>query len=99
MEGLIPFVYRAIMQFNNGKEAGPLGSWFSESPSASYMRLPGDSGRFQKSDLRILGSDHGFSNSSTSSNTHSSTTQIIVSTGAQAPLNCRLTSRRVVSQS
>ncbi|KAG6737016.1 hypothetical protein NC651_035618 [Populus alba x Populus x berolinensis] len=99
MEGLIPFVYRAIMQFNNGKEAGPLGSWFSESPSASYMRLPGDSGRFQKSDLRILESDHGFSNSSTSSNTHSSTTQIIVSTGAQTPLNCRLTSRRVVTQS
>ncbi|KAJ6968708.1 hypothetical protein NC653_036631 [Populus alba x Populus x berolinensis] len=92
MEGLIPFVYRAIMQFNNGKEAGPLGS-------SSYMRLPGDSGRFQKSDLRILESDHGFSNSSTSSNTHSSTTQIIVSTGAQTPLNCRLTSRRVVTQS
>ncbi|KAG6771591.1 hypothetical protein NC651_015634 [Populus alba x Populus x berolinensis] len=99
MEGLIPFVYRAIIQYKNGKEAGPLGSWFSESPSASYMRLPGDSGRFQTSDIRIFGSDYGFSTSSTSSsNMNSSTTQIIVSTGAQSPLNCRLTSRRVAAK-
>ncbi|CAK7342804.1 unnamed protein product [Dovyalis caffra] len=98
MEGLIPFVYRAIVQYKNGNEAGPLGTWFSESPSASYMRLPGDSGRFQTSDIRIFGSDYGFSTSSTSSsNMNSSTTQIIVSTGAQSPLNCRLTSRRVVT--
>ncbi|KAF9665115.1 hypothetical protein SADUNF_Sadunf16G0088600 [Salix dunnii] len=99
MEGLIPFVYKAIMQHNNGKEARPSGSWFSESPSASYMRLRGDSGRFQKSDTQVFGSDYGFSNSSTSSNKHSSTTQIIVSTGAQPPLNRRPTSRRVVTSS
>ncbi|KAJ6922396.1 hypothetical protein NC652_016139 [Populus alba x Populus x berolinensis] len=29
---------------------------------------------------------------------NSSTTQIIVSTGAQSPLNCRLTSRRVAAK-
>lgn len=97
MEGLIPFVYRAIMQYRNGKE-GPLGSWFSESPSASYMRLPGDSGRFQASDIRLFGSDYGFSTSSTSSTVNSSSTQIIVSTGTQSPL-CRLTSRRVATWS
>ncbi|WOG94454.1 hypothetical protein DCAR_0313750 [Daucus carota subsp. sativus] len=44
MEGLIPFVYRAIVQYRNG---GDMGSFLSESPSAAYMRLPGDSGRFQ----------------------------------------------------
>lgn len=42
MEGLIPFVYKAIVQYKNG---GLLLT--DQSPSASYMRLPGDSGRFQ----------------------------------------------------
>ncbi|KDP24562.1 hypothetical protein JCGZ_25126 [Jatropha curcas] len=102
MEGLIPFVYRAIMQHRNGKE-GPLDSWLmSESPSASYMRLPGDSGRFQASEIQIFGSDYGFSTTSSTSATanmnssSSSTTQIIVSTGSQSPL-LRLTSRRVAA--
>ncbi|KAE8692441.1 hypothetical protein F3Y22_tig00110833pilonHSYRG00062 [Hibiscus syriacus] len=54
MEGLIPFVYRAIVQYKNGKEEHHvLASWFNDSPSASYTRLPtGDSGRFQMSDER-----------------------------------------------
>ncbi|KAJ4845192.1 hypothetical protein Tsubulata_044110 [Turnera subulata] len=100
MEGLIPFVYRAIMQYKNGNE-GPLG-WLNESPSASYIRLPtGDSGRFQTSDMQLFGADHhryGFS-SATSSNVNStSTSQIIVSAGAQSPLRGRLTtSRRVIT--
>ncbi|OAY43579.1 hypothetical protein MANES_08G080600v8 [Manihot esculenta] len=97
MEGLIPFVYRAITQYKNGKE-GPLGSWLNDSPSASYMRLPGDSDRFQASEIRILGSDFGFSTTtSTSANmNNNSTAQILVSTGAQSPL-CRLTPRRVAA--
>ncbi|KAJ9180671.1 hypothetical protein P3X46_008885 [Hevea brasiliensis] len=91
MEGLIPFVYRAIMQHKNGKE-GPLGSWLNDSPSASYMPLPGDSGRFQASDIRIFGSDYGFSTTtSTSANIYNtSTTQILVSTGAQSRLTRRV---------
>ncbi|KAL8508997.1 hypothetical protein ACS0TY_016259 [Phlomoides rotata] len=36
MEGLIPYVYKAITQYRHG----------ATSPSASYTRLPGDSGRF-----------------------------------------------------
>ncbi|KAF1883938.1 hypothetical protein Lal_00038293 [Lupinus albus] len=48
MEGFIPFVYKAIMQYKNRKE-GPIGSWIFDTPSYSYMRLPGDSGRFQDS--------------------------------------------------
>ncbi|EEF28108.1 uncharacterized protein LOC8261800 [Ricinus communis] len=106
MEGLIPFVYRAIMQYKNGNE-GPLGSWLNESPSSCYMRLPtGDSGRFQASDIRLFGSDYGFSTTSTTTNTNtitssssiksSTTTQILVSTGAQSPL-CSLTPRRVAA--
>ncbi|CAH8350811.1 unnamed protein product [Eruca vesicaria subsp. sativa] len=35
MEGLIPFVYRAVMQIRYGDEVS----------SSCYVRLPGDSGR------------------------------------------------------
>ncbi|KAF5737182.1 hypothetical protein HS088_TW13G00060 [Tripterygium wilfordii] len=88
MEGLIPFVYRAIVQHRNGKE-GLLNSWFSESPSASYYaRLPGDSGRFQNSDLQLLLSDY------CPNSTTSTTSQIVVSTGVQSPAH-RLSARRV----
>nr|XP_004506624.1 uncharacterized protein LOC101509861 [Cicer arietinum] len=63
MEGLIPFVYKAIIQYKNGKE-GSIGSWLCDSPSYSYMKLPaGDSGRFQT----VV-----FSSSSSSSNIASS---------------------------
>lgn len=44
MEGLIPFVYRAIVQYRNG---GQPPAWLGDSPSGSYMRLPGDSGRLR----------------------------------------------------
>ncbi|KAK7292914.1 hypothetical protein RJT34_15770 [Clitoria ternatea] len=75
MEGLIPFVYKAIMQNKGGKE-DTLGSWISESPSYSYIRLPsGDSGRFQNP-------------SPPTSNPASSATQIIVSSGVQSPHQC-----------
>ncbi|OMO66415.1 hypothetical protein CCACVL1_21174 [Corchorus capsularis] len=91
MEGLIPFVYRAFVQYKNGRE-GVLATWFNESPSASYMRLPtGDSGRFQFSDH-----NGNFSASSSTSMAASSSSQIILSTGVQSPV-CRLTSRRVVT--
>lgn len=58
MEGLIPFVYKAIMQYKNGKEGPNIGSWLcdSSSPSYSYMKLPGDSGRFQTSASSLFGS-------------------------------------------
>ncbi|XVE96927.1 hypothetical protein REPUB_Repub02eG0266200 [Reevesia pubescens] len=73
MEGLIPFVYRAIVEYKNGREDGHvLATWFNDSPSASYMRLPtGDSGRFQISDHKqVFQSDYG--NFPTSSSTTSS---------------------------
>ncbi|XVF76673.1 hypothetical protein PTKIN_Ptkin13bG0285700 [Pterospermum kingtungense] len=104
MEGLIPFVYRAIVQYKNGRE-GVLTTWFNESPSASYMRLPtGDSGRFQISDRQVFQSDYGnFTTTSSSSpispfasSSSATTTKIILSTGVQSPV-CRFTSRRVVA--
>ncbi|XP_031104292.1 uncharacterized protein LOC116007685 [Ipomoea triloba] len=64
MEGLIPFVYRAIMDYKNGGRQGGMMNYAcmsNESPSASYMRLPGDSGRFEASDIQL-----GFSTSSAS---------------------------------
>ncbi|TKY65980.1 legume-specific protein [Spatholobus suberectus] len=88
MEGLIPVVYKAIMQYKSGKE-GAIGSWICESPSYSYMRLPGDSGRFQ--------TPASFSAPSPSSNNAaSSATQIIVSSGVQSPHQC-LTHRRIAA--
>ncbi|XP_020238448.1 uncharacterized protein LOC109817579 [Cajanus cajan] len=84
MEGLIPFVYKAIIQYKNGKQ-GPIGSWLCESPSYSYMKLPGDSGRFQTSASSLFSSDRGFSVSSPSSKATTSSTQIIVSSGIQSP--------------
>ncbi|CAN1254394.1 hypothetical protein LINPERPRIM_LOCUS8640 [Linum perenne] len=59
----------------------------------SYIRLPGDSGRFQASDhLQLMGSD--CSSSSSASNLNSSA-NVFVSSGAQSPL-CRF-SRRVAA--
>ncbi|OIW07496.1 hypothetical protein TanjilG_14442 [Lupinus angustifolius] len=78
MEGIIPFVYKAIMQYKNGKE-GPIGSWICDSPSYSYMRLPGDSGRFQTS--------ASFSVSSPSFSPASST-QVLVSSSVKSPHHC-----------
>ncbi|KAI9115985.1 hypothetical protein K1719_012915 [Acacia pycnantha] len=90
MEGLIPFLYRAIVQHKNGKE-GPLGSFFSESPSYSYMRLPssGDSGRFQTSASALLSDNYGFTSSSSSS-----ATQVLASSGVVQSPRRRLTPRR-----
>ncbi|KAL0426303.1 UNVERIFIED_CONTAM: Ultraviolet-B receptor UVR8, partial [Sesamum latifolium] len=38
-----------------------LGTWLNESPTASYMRLPGESGRLSASEVQILRPDCGFS--------------------------------------
>jgi len=87
MEGLIPFVYKAIVQYKNGKERSNIGSWFCDSPSYSYMKLSaGDSGRFQT-----------FASSSPSSNPTNSRTQTIASSGGgdvRSPRR-RLNSHRV----
>ncbi|XP_010683887.2 uncharacterized protein LOC104898496 [Beta vulgaris subsp. vulgaris] len=66
MEGLIPYIYKAIVQHKEGDQGVAHQSWrlihgsssSSSSPlsASSYMRLPsGDSGRFQAvSDINIL---------------------------------------------
>nr|AVX32585.1 legume-specific protein [Aeschynomene sp. (328)] len=87
MEGLIPFVYKAIMQYKNGNE-GAIGTWICESPSYSYVRLPGDSGRFQ--------TPASCSASTPPSSSSSSSAQVIVSSGVQSP-HQGLTHRRVVA--
>ncbi|CAN1135130.1 hypothetical protein LINPERPRIM_LOCUS15706 [Linum perenne] len=90
MEGLIPYVYRALTQHSRNGRGGALNSWFTDSTSSmSYIRLPGDSGRFQASDhLQLMGSDSSASNLNSSAN-------VFVSSGAQSPL-CRF-SRRVAA--
>ncbi|KAK8547615.1 hypothetical protein V6N13_024692 [Hibiscus sabdariffa] len=72
MEGLIPFVYKAIVQYKNGREGHVLATRFNDSPSPPYSRLPtGDSGRFQTSDQQLFQSDYAnFSTSSPVSRRH-----------------------------
>ncbi|KAG6430635.1 hypothetical protein SASPL_108707 [Salvia splendens] len=66
MEGLIPLVYKAIVQFRNGGgQSGLTWPWLDDTQSAvAYMRLPGDSGRFNASDIQIFRQDYGFSSAS-----------------------------------
>ncbi|KAI4356515.1 hypothetical protein L6164_000534 [Bauhinia variegata] len=83
MEGLIPFVYKAIMQYKNGKE-GSIGSWLCESPSYSYIRLPaGDSGRFQTSASSLF-------HSSPSSKSSTSATQVRASSTVESRIRRRV---------
>ncbi|MCD7448319.1 hypothetical protein HAX54_040760 [Datura stramonium] len=84
MEGLIPFVYRAIMDYKNStRQGGPMTSgsprWMNtDSPLlGSYMRLPGGSGRFDNSDIQLFGSpDNRFSMNSPSASSSSSSTAV-----------------------
>ncbi|KAF5204771.1 hypothetical protein FRX31_005643 [Thalictrum thalictroides] len=101
MEGLIPLVYRAIVHYRTGEQSTMTGSsWFNESPSASYMRLPGDSGRFKSSEMHFFRPDSSVFSSSTSSSSNkpiSSTSQLLVTATTQSPLHRTSTSRRLVS--
>ncbi|KAL0844464.1 hypothetical protein Bca101_017710 [Brassica carinata] len=80
MEGLIPFVYRAVMQIR-----------YSDDLSSSYyVRLPGDSGRFERSDFEVSGL--GSSSDTAASKIMITTTTFAASTKVQSPVH-----RRVVS--
>lgn len=84
MEGIIPFVYRIIIQHRSAAagQSTMADSWFSESPTLPYMRLPGDSGYMgllpEPTNSPLLGSRH------------------IASTGCLSAL-CFSTSRRAFS--
>ncbi|XP_073281375.1 uncharacterized protein [Primulina huaijiensis] len=80
MEGLIPFVYKAIMQYKNGGQ-GMIRTWLNESPSSAYMRLPGDSGRFFTSDVQLFRQDPEFSSPPY-------TMKRVVSSRIQSPRHC-----------
>uniref|UniRef100_A0A7C8YJ71 Uncharacterized protein n=1 Tax=Opuntia streptacantha TaxID=393608 RepID=A0A7C8YJ71_OPUST len=93
MEGLIPYLYKAIVHQKTGVE-GPIGSWLnpSSSPSASYARLPsGESGRFQfGSDISLFRSDNqGLSPKK------KSTTEVVLSTGSRSPSQWVVSRQRV----
>ncbi|KAK4377520.1 hypothetical protein RND71_003816 [Anisodus tanguticus] len=93
MEGLIPFVYKAIVEYKNGRA-----TWMPESPSASYMRLSGDSGRFETFDIQLFGhAEFMFSTTSSSSPSASTVTKRMVSGGVQSPgTRCHRISTRAV---
>ncbi|KAG1339249.1 hypothetical protein COCNU_04G015550 [Cocos nucifera] len=57
MEGLIPFIYKAIVQYRNGEQAPLPNSWFDEAHSAHYTQLSsGDSGRFRSLEIQFFSS-------------------------------------------
>lgn len=47
MEGLIPFIYRAVVQYRKEGQVSFTDLIFDEPSATSYFRLPGDSGRYQ----------------------------------------------------
>ncbi|KAI8556692.1 hypothetical protein RHMOL_Rhmol05G0273500 [Rhododendron molle] len=94
MEGLIPFVYRAIVQYKSGGQ-GLIDTWLNESPSAAYMRLPGDSDRFQMTSdvVNVLRSpDCGFSPSTTPHPPPSTTAQrnVVAAVVHESPVRRRV---------
>ncbi|EOA28241.1 hypothetical protein CARUB_v10024434mg [Capsella rubella] len=77
MEGLIPLVYKAVMQIRYGNESSS-----QQLSSSYYVRLPGDSGRFARSDVDVSGFG-----SSSDTNSSSKTTTCAVYTGVQSPVS------------
>jgi hypothetical protein len=47
MEGLIPFIYRAVVQYRKEGQVSFADLFFDEPSPMSYFHLPGDSGRYQ----------------------------------------------------
>lgn len=80
MEGLIPFLYKAIVMYKREGSVSSvlLSDHHSPSTSGYYMRLAGESsGRFRTSDLRRLGTDRlGLLETTTSSPSRVSTRNI-----------------------
>uniref|UniRef100_A0A0D3G8I9 Uncharacterized protein n=4 Tax=Oryza TaxID=4527 RepID=A0A0D3G8I9_9ORYZ len=48
MEGFIPFIYKAIVQYRKEGQVSVGDLFFDEPSPSSYFRLPGDSGRYQQ---------------------------------------------------
>ncbi|KAK1354672.1 Legume-specific protein [Heracleum sosnowskyi] len=69
----------AIVQYRNG---GEMGMFLNESPSASYMRLPGDSGRFQV----LQSNQRGVSSCSSPSNATKQPVVGVEKQGIQGPV-------------
>ena len=79
MEGLIPFVYRVILQFRAARQSPMAETWLDGSPPNPYVRLPEDSGPFKQPEIKLF----RFFGSS------SSTSPLVVSTGTQSHLLSR----------
>ncbi|KAK9280098.1 hypothetical protein L1049_013783 [Liquidambar formosana] len=95
MEGLIPFIYRVIVRYRTGGQPSMAESWFTEQSSAPYMRLAGDSGRYERPDTQPFLPAECVSSSSSVMGPPSSS-QLIASEGTQFPL-CLSTSRHALS--
>ncbi|KAL2934283.1 Metal transporter Nramp1 [Bienertia sinuspersici] len=84
MEGLIPYLYKAIVQHKEDHHHSATDSWLcgSSSPSAPYVRLcSGDSGRFQ-----LVSSDNSHvNNNNTSIIKSGSSNQVIMPNEVRSP--------------
>ncbi|KAF3615280.1 hypothetical protein BC332_32761 [Capsicum chinense] len=107
MEGLIPFVYRAIMDYKNNttSQGGQLITnsprWMMNSDSpllGAYMRLSSGSGRFDNSEIQLFGSpDNGLSMNSSSSSSNTAGKRSMVS-GGSPTTRCHWISTRAVNR-
>ncbi|KAJ9146709.1 hypothetical protein P3X46_028941 [Hevea brasiliensis] len=84
MEGLIPYVYKVMVQYKAGGQSTMEDSSFGESTSAHYVRLPGDSGRFNPSSIQLFLPEY-FRSSSASATHPTLTSQLLAITGSQSP--------------
>ncbi|KAF5744567.1 hypothetical protein HS088_TW07G00141 [Tripterygium wilfordii] len=85
MEGLIPFIYKVIVQYRAAGQSTMESSWFDGLQNAPYARLPGDSGRFSPSMYQL------------SAVAHSTTSHVLATTGIKSPIRPPPTTRYQLS--
>ncbi|CAB4282385.1 unnamed protein product [Prunus armeniaca] len=54
MEGLLPLLYRTILQYRAGEQPAPAESWYRELPAVPYIPLPADSTSSNRSGIKFL---------------------------------------------
>ncbi|KAG8660180.1 hypothetical protein MANES_02G127800v8 [Manihot esculenta] len=91
MEGLIPYFYKVIVQYNAEGQTKE-GSSFGESTSAHYVRLPGDSGRFNPSCTQLFHPEY-VPTSSASAAHPTLTSQLLALAGSQSPAHLPVSHR------
>ncbi|TQE00849.1 hypothetical protein C1H46_013389 [Malus baccata] len=94
MEGLIPFVYRAILRYKAGGQLTMEGSWYSKLPVVPYITIPADSASSDRAEIQLRLSECLLS--STSAMSPPPSFRPIASSGIQFPV-CASSSSTILS--